>query len=133
MISQILFAICMISTLFLTSLFGGLMIMAIMGISWGVTAWAPFAIISTEIVKQASEDQPDMELRPGIVLGLHNVAISVPKILAGIEGSIVYWAFQNGSYEVDDDGTAWVLALAGVSALYSAYLIVCLRKGENQL
>lgn len=121
MLSLVLFAFCMFATLFVTSYSGSLAIMAIVGFSWGVTAWAPFTIISTDILEERKDD---MALLPGTVIGLHNVAVSVPQILAATGGSIVFWAFQR--VPQGGDGTSWVLALAGVSALYGAYLATCL-------
>jgi solute carrier family 45 protein 1/2/4 len=50
--SHLIFAGCMFSTLFVRSVAGATAIIGIVGISWALTLWAPFAIISAEISKR---------------------------------------------------------------------------------
>jgi len=52
MISHLIFAGCMFSTLFVRSVGGATAIIGIVGISWAMTLWAPFAIISAEVSKR---------------------------------------------------------------------------------
>lgn len=50
--SHLIFACCMFSTLLVRTVAGATAVIAIVGISWAMTLWAPFAIISAEISKR---------------------------------------------------------------------------------
>lgn len=49
MASQGLFAICMLATMFVSSPEGVYILVALSGISWAVTIWAPYTVISAHI------------------------------------------------------------------------------------
>ncbi|KAL4809651.1 sucrose transporter, partial [Aspergillus unguis] len=59
--SHVLFAICMFSTFVISSTQGASVMTGFIGISWAVTTWVPFAIISTEIA-QRDATQPSQEI-----------------------------------------------------------------------
>ena len=50
--SHVLFAVCMFSTLIVRSVAAATAVIGIVGISWALTLWAPFAIISAEVSKR---------------------------------------------------------------------------------
>jgi solute carrier family 45 protein 1/2/4 len=50
--SHLIFAGCMFSTLIVRSVGGATALIAIVGIPWAMTLWAPFAIISAEVSKR---------------------------------------------------------------------------------
>lgn len=52
LLSHLIFASCMFSTLFVRSVGGATALIGIIGVSWAMTLWAPFAIISAEISKR---------------------------------------------------------------------------------
>lgn len=52
MISHIIFSFSMFSTLIVTSINAATALIGIVGISWALTLWAPFAIISAEVSKR---------------------------------------------------------------------------------
>lgn len=52
LISHLLFAACMFSTLIVRSITGATVLIALVGVSWAMTLWAPFAIISAEVSKR---------------------------------------------------------------------------------
>ncbi|GBF59851.1 general alpha-glucoside permease [Trichophyton mentagrophytes] len=52
LISHILFALCMFSTVFVSSPAAGTVVIAIVGLSWALTLWAPFALISAEVAQR---------------------------------------------------------------------------------
>lgn len=64
--SHIIFAACMFSTLIVRSVAGATALIGIVGISWAMTLWAPFAIISAEVSKRdalrRSRQQADGDL-----------------------------------------------------------------------
>ncbi|KKY25293.1 putative sucrose transporter [Phaeomoniella chlamydospora] len=55
MFAQILFAVCMFSTFFIRTPMLGAIMTAFVGVSWSVSLWAPFALISAEIAKSADK------------------------------------------------------------------------------
>lgn len=52
LVSHLLFAGCMFSTLIVRSITGATVLIALVGVSWAMTLWAPFAIISAEVSKR---------------------------------------------------------------------------------
>ncbi|CAG8013181.1 unnamed protein product [Penicillium salamii] len=156
--SHLLFAICMFSTIFISSHQAGSAVVGMIGISWAVALWAPFALISTEVARidpsrqhrqtgeteterMVAEDRDghndhdnDVEIGPkdshggadvaqaGIILGLHNMAISLPQILSSLVCSAIFKASQKPRGEPWDDSVGWVLRFGGCAALVAAWL-----------
>lgn len=141
--SQLLFALCMFSTFFISSYQAAIAMTAIMGISWSLTLWAPFALISAEIsVRDEArrrkerqnkvapteawhhhpENDEDGSDQAGIVLGIHNVAVSAPQILSTLICSAVYKALQKPRDEPGDVSVGWTLRIGGVAALAAAFI-----------
>jgi len=122
----------MFSTFFATSQATATLIIASAGLSWALTLWAPFAIIGNELAlrkkRQDAVDGLDVadvisksedEVQAGAIMGLHNVAISAPQIVAALACSGIFGlAKVAGSHY----GTGWVLRAGGVAALGAAYL-----------
>ncbi|KAL4788028.1 hypothetical protein BJX76DRAFT_353580 [Aspergillus varians] len=173
LLSQILFALCMFSTFFISSVTAASVVVGLTGISWALTLWAPFALISAEVatleekrrarrhrselatyndqnLPPASADLDcdangdDLEngsLRPpkteeeehlaqaGIVLGLHNVAVSAPQVLSSLICSAIFKIFQKPRGEPYDDSVGWVLRFGGCAALVAAWLTSRLSEG----
>lgn len=127
--SHLLFAIAMFSTIFVNSQTAGIWVIGFVGLSWALTLWAPFAIIGAEIAtlreeyetRSAAECQsgaiPDCEV--GVILSLHNIAISAPQIIAALACSGILGIAQLlGS----SDATGWALRSGGFVALVAAWL-----------
>ncbi|KAL3476110.1 hypothetical protein BJX99DRAFT_228575 [Aspergillus californicus] len=169
LLSQILFALCMFSTTFISSVTAGTVIVGLVGVSWAMTLWAPFALISAEVAtleeerrarrrrsemetyeqNQPSEspnnnhnnpetsssarplkaDEDDDLIQAGIVVGLHNVAISAPQFLSSLVCSAIFKAFQKPRGEPFDDSVGWVLRFGGCAALVAAWLTSRLSEG----
>ena len=131
--SHAFFAILMFSTIFVSSQMGATAVVALAGLSWAITLFAPFAIISTELARQQAlqqdlaphPDDPDFpdgvvaENQTGAVIGLHNIAISAPQILSALVCGAIY-AFANAVNL--QDSTGWVLRFGGLAALGAAFL-----------
>ena len=127
------FALLMFTTFFAGSQATATAIVACAGFSWALTLFAPFAIVSTELAAQqalqrdystsfndvADDSSLDHSNRTGAIMGLHNVAISAPQILAALVCSAIY-AVTNAP-EVED-GTGWVLRAGGLAALGAMWL-----------
>lgn len=143
--SQLLFALCMFSTFFITTYQAAAVMTSLVGISWSLTLWAPFALISADISVRdearrrkdrlrkmgaangevngnGMEDDEQTTGQAGIILGLHNVAVSAPQILATIVCSGVFKALQKPRNEPGDVSIGWTLRLSGVAALVAAFI-----------
>ncbi|KAL9000004.1 MAG: hypothetical protein Q9169_001249 [Polycauliona sp. 2 TL-2023] len=130
-LSHLLFALCMALTFFITTPFAATVLAGVVGVSWALSLWAPFALISAEISKrdaQARETGGVNDDQAGVVLGLHNVAISAPQILATLVSSAIFRVAQKGRGEPGDDSVGWVMRFGGVAALVAAYMTSRLRE-----
>ena len=58
----------------------------------------------------------------GVILGLHNVAIAAPQIIATLVSSVIFQLAQKPRGEPGDDSVGWVLRFGGVAALVAAYM-----------
>lgn len=57
--SHLLFAICMFMTFFVSSVSGASLLITIVGFSWAVTQWAPFALLAEEIIASSQDETFD--------------------------------------------------------------------------
>ena len=235
-LSQLFFAICMFTTFFISTPIAATIMTAFVGISWSVTLWIPFALISAEVAQQdevrreklrqtrqeigrrvraetssarsdhiglddsptsklrrhhhhhhnhplLASQNPDHDLNPissttittsssssssttqpptpqevvittpqqetsggeeeekeeeeeppdqaGMILGLHNVAISTPQILATLISSLVFHALQKERGVPGDASVGWVLRIGGVAALVASWWARGLAEGEG--
>lgn len=130
-LAHIFFALAMFATMLVSSPAVSTLLVASVGLSWALTNWAPFAIIGHELaMSQLSsvsancfpDDEvstSDAEVQAGAIMGLHNVAISAPQIIAALACSAIFALAKSlGS----QDGTGWVLRLGGCATLCAAYL-----------
>jgi solute carrier family 45, member 1/2/4 len=131
LLSHLCFALCMLATFFISSVGAAITLVGFIGFSWALTLWAPFALISAEISKRNTESRRlerrnglriENEDQAGIILGLHNVAISAPQIFASLVCSAIFKAAQRPRGTAGDESTAWVLRFGGAAALIAAYM-----------
>ncbi|KAJ9608395.1 hypothetical protein H2200_007383 [Cladophialophora chaetospira] len=142
LLAQLLFAGCMWSTLFISTPLGGSIMVALVGISWSLSLWAPFAFISGEIAKreearrkkrreriangqdidEVDDKESDEEDQAGIILGLHNVALSAPQVLATLISSAIFKVLQKPRNVPGDTSVGWTLRIGGLAALVAAYI-----------
>ena len=150
--SQLLFSLCTFSTVFISTAQAATVMTALIGITWSLTLWAPFALISAEISKRderrrrrdrqrlmngdAEDDdkQDEEEDQAGIILGIHNVAVSSPQVLATLICSVVFKLLQKPRNEPGDVSVGWTLRIGGVATLVSAFLTWRMKEagGENE-
>jgi solute carrier family 45 protein 1/2/4 len=148
--SHILFAICMLCTFFVSTPVAGTVLVGIVGICWGLTMWAPFALIAAEISKRESRRRfrkaqqtrqanidgaagtvaEEVHDQAGVILGLHNVAVSAPQILATLISSGIFKLTQKDRGVAGDDSVGWVLRFGGLAALIAAFMTW--RLGEER-
>jgi len=149
----------MFSTFFITTPVAATVMAAIVGIPWALSLWAPFALISAEIAQreelsrrrhrrvgqhqsafEGSEiDRPKQDGdgeesadQAGIVLGLHNVAVSTPQILATLVSSVVFKMLQKPRGVPGDNSLGWVLRIGGVSALIAVFFTSRLGEASDE-
>ncbi|KAK3333450.1 major facilitator superfamily domain-containing protein [Cercophora scortea] len=160
MFSQILFTGSMLCTVFVRTVTAATVLIGLVGITWALTLWAPWAIISAEIsqrdenrraeqqrnfspsrlpvasldgyssdenrVRDLGEDD-DSSDQAGVILGIHNMAIAAPQIIATVASSIIFRVFQKPRGTPGDHSIAIVLALGGFTVLLSAFFIHRIR------
>lgn len=135
--SHILYASCMITTLFVSTSTAGTLLFSLIGISWGVTQWAPFAIIGEEIAMYQAERESAPESggkmwisnQSGAIMGVHNAAISLPQILAALGCSFIFWVGKKNCVGAGvGDSIGWVLRASGMAALVAAWFAWRLRR-----
>lgn len=162
MYSQILFFGAMICTVFVRSVEVATVLIGLVGITWALTLWAPWAIISAEISHRDallrsqrqlslspnrgavgnapsldgysehdrdidSQDDAEETDQAGVILGIHNMAIAAPQIIATVASSILFRIFQKPRGTPGDHSIAIVMALGGIAVLVSAWFIHCIR------
>lgn len=124
MLSQLLIAFCMMMTFFITNTTAATILTGTIGLPWALSLWAPFALISAEISKRDAEARRSGSSPPedqaGVILGLHNVAISAPQILATLVSSGIFKVTQKPRGSAGDDSVGWVLRFGGCAALLAA-------------
>jgi solute carrier family 45 protein 1/2/4 len=163
MLAQLLFTGCMLCTVFVRSVTAATILIGLVGITWALTLWAPWAIISAEISRRdelrrlryaqqqgsspsravasldgysSDGDSRDRELgnveeddadQAGVILGIHNMAIAAPQIIATVLSSIIFKFFQKPRGVPGDHSIAVVLALGGLTVGASAFFIHRIR------
>ncbi|KAI9894421.1 MAG: hypothetical protein M1814_003179 [Vezdaea aestivalis] len=154
-LSHLLTALGYFSTFIITTPNCGIVLAGVFGVSWSLTAWAPYAILGVEIQRletcrgafeepsfptsvreesvmtpssrtgrgsQDLKDSKKFESRAGVILGLHNVAMSAPQAVATLLAGAVFAGFAkpNGRGG-EDQGLQWVMRGAGV-VVFIAFL-----------
>jgi solute carrier family 45 protein 1/2/4 len=122
-------------------------LIGLVGIPWAITCWAPFALIASEISKRdairrgllrapptddgqllaANED--DAADQAGVVLGIHNVAVSAPQVIATLISSVVFKFLSKPRGTPGDESVAWCMRIGAIFTLLAAWLT--LRVGED--
>ncbi|KAK9779059.1 putative MFS general substrate transporter [Seiridium cardinale] len=154
MLSNVIFAIAMFCAVFVRTVEAATALIGLVGITWALTLWAPWAIISAEISRRdatlrarrnsqlpqshqaggdgTTEDLLHQERRlhddeevdkAGVILGIHNMAIASPQILATVGSSIIFRIFQKPRGTPGDHSIGIVFALGGIFVLASVIFI----------
>ena len=140
LLSQLLYVACMLSTFFITTTTAATVMTALVGVPWACSLWAPFALISAEIADRDEkrrrrersrlingtgdiiDESSEEEDQAGIILGIHNCAVSAPQIIATMVSSAVFKALQKPRGVPYDESTGWCLRIGGLSVLVSAFI-----------
>jgi solute carrier family 45 protein 1/2/4 len=144
-----MFALLMLLTFAARSTTAATILVAFIGIPWSITMWAPFALIAAEVRKRdalrnnssrtlpqelpsdtnndsatsSADQQPAGEVtETGLILGIHNVAVSAPQVVATLISAGIFQALEKPRGQAGDGSVAWVLRFGGVLALVAAGL-----------
>lgn len=151
LLSQLLFSACTFSTFFISTPVAATIMTALIGITWSLTLWAPFALISAEITRRhedkrrrerqrlmsgmdegEDDDEDDATDQAGIILGIHNVAVSSPQVMATLVCSLVFKLLQKPRNVPGDVSVGWTLRIGGVATLVSAFLTWRMKEAGDE-
>lgn len=119
--TQPILGVLLVLTLAAAYQWQGILLIAVAGLPWAVTQWVPWAIIGHETARLGLTDRAggEHDSQAGAILGVHNMAISIPQVLSGGVCSLTYKVAEAAGSKVP---TAWVLAISGLAAFVAAYL-----------
>jgi solute carrier family 45 protein 1/2/4 len=128
--SHLLSSILVFCTLLSTSFLPTSILVSLLGISWAVTQWIPLALINLEIAnshsssssksRQRTRKTPEgEELQAGTILGLYNISIATPQIVAAVQGSAVFWMLGRVGV-TGGEAMGWVIRLGSLAGLVAA-------------
>ncbi|CEI38946.1 hypothetical protein FVEN_g10033 [Fusarium venenatum] len=147
-LSLLLFAGCMFATLFVRTVKAATVLVGLVGITWAMTLWAPWAIISAEIsrrdaliraqrMRQAASrannggiggDEEEEEIdQAGVILGIHNMAIAAPQIIATVGSSVIFKLWQKPRGTPGDHSISIVFALGGICVLVASFFVAKIK------
>jgi solute carrier family 45 protein 1/2/4 len=66
-----------------------------------------------------------------VVLGIHNVAIAAPQVIATLVSSVIFRALQKPRGVAGDDSVAWVLRFGGLCAIIAAWLTLRVHEEKD--
>lgn len=75
------------------------------------------------------EEDGESADQAGVLLGIHNVAISAPQVIATLVSSAMFHALQKPRGTPGDDSVGWVLRMGGLCALGAAWCTRYVRDG----
>lgn len=75
--------------------------------------------INREVLDGTEENLDD---QAGIILGIHNVAIASPQIIATVGSSLIFKLLQKPRGTPGDNSMGWVLRAGGLATLVAAYM-----------
>ncbi|KAI9641236.1 hypothetical protein NHQ30_010036 [Ciborinia camelliae] len=144
-LSHLLTTFLTLSTLLTPTFISTSILIIFLGISWAITSWIPLALISTQISQSQSRStassssstplspiaQPSSPshkrnkikepLQTGTIMGLYNIAIALPQIIAAIQGSLVFWMLGEVGV-VGTEAMGWVVRLGCLGSMFAAWL-----------
>jgi solute carrier family 45, member 1/2/4 len=134
--SHFLFVIAIFSTAFVSSYIAGLVLLSLVGASWAITIWVPFVLIGYDVTRLSNIDEYEIENlmgngagrsgegpqdRIGGIMGLHNMAISLPQILSALIISALFYTLPLLGLT---DVIGWVIRAGSVASFGAACMVV---------
>jgi solute carrier family 45 protein 1/2/4 len=158
----------MFCTVIVRSVNAATALIGLVGITWAMTLWAPYAIISAEISRRdatirarklkkldigsnadtatssaiaaqtgrgggsSDDSEEDEEVdQAGVILGIHNMAIAAPQIIATLGSSIIFKSLQKPRGTPGDHSYSVVLALGGACVFVSSFFVAKIRDNAS--
>jgi solute carrier family 45 protein 1/2/4 len=145
--SHLISAACLLSTWFIRSVTGAIIVLSIMGISWAIVLWVPFSLVgeyvsyADELRQQEPQQQQgnydslastsrlesgqhenDDDFDAGLILGVHNMYIVFPQFAVAIISAMIFAADDalDPDPEFSPSSVALVLSFGGMMALVAA-------------
>jgi solute carrier family 45 protein 1/2/4 len=109
-----------------------------------MTLWAPFAIISAEISRRDALRRSQQSAREvidpgddnvdqaGVILGIHNVSIAAPQVIATVISSLIFKFLQKPRGTPGDRSMPVVMAVGGLFALIGAVMASRLAEEKEE-
>ncbi|KAJ8068212.1 hypothetical protein OCU04_003781 [Sclerotinia nivalis] len=146
-LSHLLTTLLTISTILTPTFVSTSILIIFLGISWAITAWIPLTLISTQISQSQSKShataststsialssisQPTSpshkryrtqeSLQAGTVMGIYNISIALPQIIAAVQGSLIFWVLGEIGI-VGTEAMGWVIRLGCLGSMFAAWL-----------
>ncbi|KAI8607974.1 hypothetical protein BC830DRAFT_1174819, partial [Chytriomyces sp. MP71] len=140
--SLVLFFMLMQATLLVRGVGWATVLIAAVGVPWGVANWAPFGVLAEVIAEEEVGTRPTVhdsvemeeaavdldndgatlgpaQSRAGMILGIHNMYIVFPQFIATLLSSFIFWLSQ-GDASSARDSFGLSLRVASVCALVAA-------------
>ncbi|KAL2213583.1 MFS general substrate transporter [Sarocladium strictum] len=150
----VIFGLSMFCTVSIRSVKAATALVGLVGVTWAMTLWAPYAIISAEISRRdavtrarklrnmqidPSTAPPDLgtgstdeeEDQAGVILGIHNMAIAAPQIIATLGSSVIFKIWQKPRGTPGDHSMSIVFALGGVFVLISSFFLLGMKENVS--
>lgn len=139
--SLILQAAVLLTAPFVHSVDAAIVLVAVLGYTWALSAWAPFVIIGVEThatpstrpasgassetltssLDRSSEVEVSMRDQVGVVLGIHNVVVCTAQAASTAASLGVFGAFQKPRGEPGDESFGLLFGISGAAGV----LAVC--------
>ncbi|APA15185.1 hypothetical protein sscle_14g099550 [Sclerotinia sclerotiorum 1980 UF-70] len=149
-LSHLLTTLLTISTLVAQTFLSTSILIIFLGISWAITAWIPLALISTQISQSQIQSQSQSRstistssiplssisqptspshkryktrgpLQAGTIMGIYNIAIALPQIIAAVQGSLIFWVLGEIGI-VGTEAMGWMIRLGCLGSMFAAWL-----------
>jgi len=134
----------MLSTFFVTSASGTAILFTIVGFSWAVSNWIPYALLGAEISQthrprlnnrynnEAAADSGNggregMAADAGVIYGLHGLAVCLPQIFMALVMGAVSLYTEPGSVAKRNLEIVWTFRAGGIFAFIAMFCTMWVR------
>ena len=111
------------TTIFLDGLLVCYLVLGLVGISWAISIWVPFALIGEHLATPTRQGyQPVLEDdnhqdNSGTILGVHNMYICFPQFVSTLISYSVLWV-------CGEDGFGWTIRVGAIFSLIGALMAI---------
>ncbi|OTA98015.1 hypothetical protein M426DRAFT_326316 [Hypoxylon sp. CI-4A] len=123
--SQVLYSVSIIGILATKSTVCTLALAAMTGFCWAVTQVIPYTML-TEELKSVQDGSQKGSSEAGLFLGINNISMAFPQIIAGLVCSAIFSAFSEEHPDSLFDGTAGSLATGSLVSLIAVAISMCI-------